>query len=317
MTTFSVTADALSPVGDGITLAKVPLQAQLDAGVVTIPAGVYRAWDLVVTRPNTVIRGAGRGRTILLNNANGEGMSALGAHLSGLQIQDLTMAANKGSRSQRLLNADGVDDLLIANCSFSGAGNNAVNVYNSRNPRLVDCDFSDCGNYGALFYGCESPMASGTRFHDFTAAFDFGHAGMEFKNCRRGKVTGCAFDSIAGYGLEIYSDGVAPDEYHTVTGNTFNNITTGLAAALAVYARDSNHHTITSNPITGAGSGISLQSSVGTTVMANPISGCGGTAIGLGVDTSDCYVAGNPIHSSAKRITNLAGSANHVEDYGA
>lgn len=309
--------------GDGTTNDTSAVQSAIDAaeasgGVVYFPPGTYVAYGLTVTASNVALIGAGKGRSVLRNNANGEGIyvyGTSGAHLTNVQIRDLSIIANLGNGNQRCLYIDYADDSVVADCHLEGAGNNALNVYNSTNVRVTGNDVTSCKNFGVLVYTCESVEVIDNRIYDLTTLSPDGHFGIEVKDSQRCVVSGNRLSNIYGIAIYLFSSGDNPDGNHVVTGNVVRTtVSGGSQSPVGISVNTSDHNLIANNHVTpvSAGNGIALAVTTGTIVSGNRIQSSPAAGIGLASTATACQISGNVISDCVQGIVLTGCTRNSV-----
>ena len=148
--------------GDGVTNDVITLQSAIDAasakprgGEVFLPAGTYRldvSTSLLVPRSNVVLRGAGRGRTVLLiddaiNAIGGDGITnavtggAGWLPLDDFHMRDLTVRGRADvapSAGAQLLRLSGTN-LSIHDCEFIHSRNMGLSIIKSDQVSVRGC----------------------------------------------------------------------------------------------------------------------------------------------------------------------------------
>jgi hypothetical protein len=160
---FGAVADGVTSCGAAITATITAAAAQPAGGEVYLPAGRYRvnmAASAVFVASGVVLRGAGRGKTVLFiddsagnNGANGANAGVTNAipggirpSLSDFHMRELTL---QGTRDQAGLNVV--------------AGPFLVNLTNLSNVSIQDCEFLDSRNMSMLLTSGSDVLVRGNR----------------------------------------------------------------------------------------------------------------------------------------------------------
>ena len=144
---FGAVGDGVTRAGAAISAAIAAAAAKATGGEVFIPAGSYRidlAVAAVVAKSGVRLRGAGRGRTLLLvDDANGTGgtnanagiANAVGSTISDFHLRDLTLTGTRGqtggniTQGPFLLNLVNVQNISVENCEFTDSRGFSLGIF--------------------------------------------------------------------------------------------------------------------------------------------------------------------------------------------
>ncbi len=302
--------------GDGVSDDTAALQAAVDASArVYLPAGTYRVGSLRL-RDRTVLLGDGNSSVIQQSSAahllTAESASPT-AFVEGIRLRKLQLRGQVTTLGFRehthLLAVNGVRDLRIADCLFSGFRGDGIYLggmsSSGGTPRhnqattIIRCEFDgangDNRNAITVIDG-DQVLIQDNRFHDCTrpdmpGAVDIEPNDNDFHIVRGITVTGNDFKNIGG-NVGVVAVVLAGHHYTSPPGDfevSHNTIDTCSAYGFAfvnhpaggVPADAPGHATrVLSNTVLNARSGFGLTGAVGVTLEDNRFTDRNGSYIG-------------------------------------